>query len=337
MKRKALITGITGQDGSYLTELLLEKGYEVYGLVRRSSNDPLVRLDHLRGLFTVVLGNLLYAKTIRAAMEQVVPDEVYNLGAQSDVRASFDIPEETEDINFYGANYVVEEAMRVNPRVRIYQASTSEMFGVTLPPQTESSPFCPVSPYGKAKLKAHKIVVRGFREHCGLFVCSGILFNHESPRRGKNFLTRKVTHSMARVAMGMQEYFELGNLDAKRDWGFARDYVEAMCMMLQQDMPEDFVIATGESHTVREFVAEAAGALDLTIEWRGTGFSEVGWCQELQEAIVRINPKFYRPAEVHDLRGDATKAHERLGWYPKTSFSQLVEMMAEHDFQEIDQ
>ena len=335
--KRVLITGVTGQDGSYLAELLIDKGYDVYGLLRRSSTDPLMRIKDLHNSrkLKLVYGNVTDLHAVRSAMEKVRPDEVYNLAAQSDVRISFDCPVETMEINYYGFGKVVNEAMTVNPKVRIYQASTSEMFGKTHPPQNEDSPFAPASPYGFSKLKAHEDFVVSYRQRHGLFVCSGILFNHESPRRGENFVTRKITTSLARVKLGLQDYFELGNLEAKRDWGFAGDYVEAMWLMLQRDKPEDFVVATGESHTVRDFVGAAAKALDMKINWQGEGLNEVG-IDENGKAIIKINPDFYRPTEVDYLLGDSSRARKELGWKPKVNFNVLVAMMAKADLEKLE-
>ncbi len=327
-KKKALITGITGQDGSYLSEFLLKKGYEVYGLVRRTSNDPFVRFDYPNIKIHKVDGNMRDLATIRRAMEEVKPDEVYNLAAQSHVAVSFTCP---EDINYYGVGRVVNEAIRVNPKVKIYQASTSEMFGSSKPPQNEKTAFNPVSPYADAKTRAHTDFVVNVREK-GYFVCSGILFNHESPRRGAQFVTRKITISLAKLKLGLQDVIELGNLSAKRDWGFAGDYVEVMWKMLQQKVPKDYVIATGESHTVREFVTAAAHALGIKIKWSGKGIDEVGK-DENGKVIVQVNPKFYRPAEVDYLKGDPSKAKKELGWKPKVSFNELVRMMVESDLE----
>jgi GDPmannose 4,6-dehydratase len=332
LMKRALITGITGQDGSYLAEFLIKKGYEVYGLVRRTSNDPLMRIDDLsiHGKIKLVSGSLRDLNAVSRVMDQVVPDEVYNLAAQSHVGVSFDCPEETLDINYYGVGRVVNEAIRVNPKVRIYQASTSEMFGKSKPPQNEETPFQPVSPYAEAKLKAHEDFVVHYREK-GYYICSGILFNHESPRRGSHFVTRKITISLAKIKLGLQDNMELGNLDAKRDWGYALDYVEAMWLMLQQDKPNDFVIATGKSHSVREFVELAAAELGIGISWSGSGLEEKGMDKLTGKVIVKINPKFYRPAEVDFLLGDATKAKEMLGWEPKTDLRALVSMMVKAD------
>ena len=335
--KRALITGITGQDGSYLAEFLVNKGYEVYGFLRRSSTDPLMRIEdlHLKGKIKLVYGNLRDSASIQRALEESQPDEIYNLAAQSDVGISFKIPEETMEINYYGVGRIVNEAIKINPKVRIYQASTSEMFGKTNPPQNEDSIFAPVSPYGEAKLKAHEDFIVGYREKHNLFICSGFLFNHESPRRGEHFVTRKITLSLSKIKLGLQEYMELGNLEAKRDWGFSGDYVEAMWLMLQQDKPEDFVIATGESHTVRDFVNAAAKALDIKITWEGSGLDEVGK-DENGKVIVKINKDFYRPVEVDYLLGNATKAKEKLGWEPKVAFEGLVKMMADSDLSVIE-
>ena len=327
--KKALITGITGQDGSYLSEFLLKKGYEVYGLVRRTSNDPFARFDYPNIKIHKIDGNLRDLHTIRSAMEEVMPDEVYNLAAQSHVGVSFNCAEETEDINYYGTGRVINEAIRVNPKIKIYQASTSEMFGSSKPPQNEKTPFNPVSPYADAKRRAHEDFVVNIRNK-GYFICSGILFNHESPRRGAQFVTRKITISMAKLKLGMQDYIELGNLDAKRDWGFAGDYVEVMWKMLQQKKPKDYVIATGESRTVRDFVNATAKVLGIKIKWFGKGVKEVGK-NEKGNIIVTINPKFYRPTEVDYLCGDSGKAKRELGWKPKVSFEELVRMMVEND------
>jgi GDPmannose 4,6-dehydratase len=329
--KRALITGITGQDGSYLAEFLVNKGYEVYGLLRRVSTDPFARIEDLyvNGRVKLIYGNMRDLPTIQNALEIAEPDEIYNLAAQSHVGVSFTCPDETFDINYKGLERLASEAFKRNPKVRIYQASTSEMYGNTPAPQNEESPFAPVSPYGEAKLKAHTDVVMPMRDK-GFFICSGILFNHESPRRGKHFVTRKVSHSMTKVKFGMQDVVTMGNLEAKRDWGFAGDYVEAMWMMLQQDTPEDFVIATGENRTVRQFVEETARYLGMPIQWEGEGLDEVGKNDE-GKIIVRIAEKYYRPDEVHNLLGDSTKAREKLGWKPKVDFENLVKMMVESD------
>jgi len=332
MNKSALITGITGQDGSYLSELLLAKGYKVFGLVRRSSRDPFIRLDQkTKERIAILYGDLRDVGALERAVEVAQPDEVYNLAAQSDVGISFLCPEETVEINYYGLGRLVNAVLKIKPTARIYQASTSEMFGKTNPPQNEKSPFQPVSPYGEAKLKAHEDFVVGYRTRHGAHISSGILFNHESPRRGEHFVTRKITRSLAKIKSGRQDFFELGNMDAQRDWGFAGDYVEAMWRILQQDTPDDYVIATGEMHTVREFVTHAAEALDMPITFEGRGLDEVGK-DAAGKIIVRVNPKFYRPTEVDALRGDATKAAQVLGWKPSVTFGQLARMMAEADY-----
>jgi len=333
--KRALITGITGQDGSYLAEFLSLKGYEIYGFMRRVSTDPFMRIESLyeNSKIKLIYGNLRDSATIANALDIARPDEIYNLAAQSHVGVSFTCPEETIDINFKGLERLATEAFKRNPKVKIYQASTSEMYGNTKPPQNEQSIFAPVSPYGEAKLKAHNEVVVPFRNK-GFFICSGILFNHESPRRGKHFVTKKVSHSLAKVKFGQQEMMIMGNLDAKRDWGFAGDYVEAMWLMLQQDQPEDFVIATGENHTVREFVEEVANYLGLSLRWEGQGLNEVGK-DEKGRIIVKLDEKYYRPNEVNNLLGDSTKARTRLGWKPKTDFKGLVKMMVDSDIKQV--
>ena len=336
VKKRALITGITGQDGSYLAEYLVNQGYEVWGLVRRTSLEPMLRIDFLAQTkrIRIVYGNLRDSATVRAALEESKPHEIYNLAAQSDVGISFKCPDETMEINYHGLGRLVHEAMKLNPDVRIYQASTSEMYGKTRPPQNEKSAFRPVSPYGEAKLLAHEHFVKGYREKYGLFICSGILFNHESPRRGEHFVTRKITISLAKVKLGLQNAFTLGNLEARRDWGFAGDYVKAMHQMLQQKKPEDYVIATGKSHTVRQFVDAAAAAIDMPIYWSGKGLKEVGKLKNGRTAIT-ISKEFYRPNEVHYLRGDSRKARQKLGWEPTTSFNELATMMAQADLERL--
>ena len=331
-KKRALITGITGQDGSYLAELLLEKGYEVYGFMRRSSTEPLLRIEHLvlGKKINLINGDLRDIASARRAVEKAQPDEIFNLAAQSDVGISFDCPEETYEINYCGVGRLVDAAMQFAPKARIYQASTSEMFGNTPPLQNEQSPFKPVSPYAKAKLKTHQDYVVGYREKHGLFISSGILFNHESPRRGKHFVTRKITHSLAKISLRVQDCLELGNMAAVRDWGYAKEYVEAMWLMLQQDQPDDFVIATGQGHTVKEFLDLAAQALEMKIFWYGEDQEMVGLDND-GKIIVKVNPKFYRPNEVDKLIGDSSKAKKVLGWQSKTSFETLAEMMARSD------
>lgn len=335
-KKRALITGITGQDGSYLAEYLAGLGYDVWGLIRRTSLEPMLRIYNLAQGKKVhlVYGNLRDSATLRSALSESVPDEVYNLGAQSDVSISFKCPDETMEVNYHGVGRLVHEAMKVNQDVRIYQASTSEMFGRTKPPQHEESLFLPVSPYGEAKLLAHEQFVKGYRKKHGLYICSGILFNHESPRRGEHFVTRKITISLAKIKLGLQDSFALGNLEAKRDWGFAGDYVKAMHTMLQQKKPEDYVIATGVSHTVRQFVEAAAEALDMPIRWSGTGLKEVGKLQN-GRTILTISKEFYRPNDVHHLTGDSWKAQKKLGWKIETPFKKLVPLMAHADYERL--
>lgn len=332
--KRALITGITGQDGSYLAELLLEKGYDVHGLIRRSSRDSLTRLSSLKDKITFHYGDLRDLGALERAVAQSDPHEIYNLAAQSDVGISFKIPEETYEINYAGVGRLVDAAMRHNPEARIYQASTSEMFGATEPPQHEESPMQPVSPYGIAKHRAHEDYVKGYRERHGLFICSGILFNHESPRRGEAFVTRKITISLAKIREGQQEKLLLGNLNAKRDWGYAPDYVHAMWLMLQQDRPLDFVIATGEQRSVREFLTFAADAIGMPLTFDGSGQEEVGR-DALGVIRVAVDPQYYRPSEVHSLLGDSSKAKEILKWEPKVSFAELVRLMAEADLKAV--
>jgi GDPmannose 4,6-dehydratase len=335
--KRALITGITGQDGSYLAEHLLQLGYEVWGLVRRTSLDPTMRIGGLlrpRRRIHLIYGNLRDSASLRAALEQSQPHEIYNLAAQSDVGISFQCPDETMEVNYLGVGRLFHEAMHINPQIRIYQASTSEMFGKAPPPQNEHSPFVPVSPYGEAKLLAYEQFVKPYRENHGLFICSGILFNHESPRRGEHFVTRKISISLAKVKLGLQDGFSLGNLHAERDWGFAGDYVKAMHLMLQRDMPDDYVIATGASHSVRDFVETAAQVLGMNVRWSGTGLEEVGTNGD-GRVIVRVDKEFYRPAEVPSLRGDYSKASRQLSWEPEITFSQLVKMMVKADLERL--
>lgn len=335
-KKTALITGVTGQDGSYLAEFLINKGYKVYGFMRRSSTEPLLRIGELvfSKKLKLIYGDLRDIAAIKRAIEESKPDEIYNLAAQSDVGISFKCPEETMEINYYGVGRLVNEAMKFNPKIKIYQASTSEMFGKTPPPQNENSPFDPVSPYGEAKLKAYEDFVVGYRQKHNLFICSGILFNHESPRRGKHFVTRKITHSLSKIKYGLQEFITLGNLEAERDWGYAGDYVEAMWLMMQQDEPDDFVVATGESHSVRELVETAADFLDMKVRWKGRGLDEVG-LDGKGKVIVRINKNFYRPYEVNYLQGNISKAKKTLGWKPKVKFRELIKMMVKADSRDV--
>jgi len=333
--KRVLITGATGQDGSYLAEFLVNKGYKVFGLVRRSSNDPFVRFNgrpNVKNRVEFIYGNLRDEASLGRALDRARPDEIYNLAAQTDVGVSFTCPEETMEVNYFGLGRLVNEAMKRNPAIRIFQASTSEMFGKTPPPQSERSPFQPVSPYGESKLKAHEDFVVGYRERHGLYIVSGISFNHESPRRGEHFVTRKIAISLSKVKLGLQDSFALGNLDTKRDWGFAGDYVEAMWLMLQRKKPEDFVIATGVSHTVRDFVEAAGRHLGFDIVWRGRGLKEVGIDKKSGREIVRVDRRFYRPHEVYNLRGDSRKARRLLHWKPRVSFEGLVKMMVDADY-----
>ena len=325
----ALITGITGQDGSYLAELLLEKGYEVHGIVRRSSLINTHRIDHIYDSIHLHYGDLTDSTNIVRVIQKVQPNEIYNLGAQSHVKVSFEMPEYTADVDGVGTLRVLEAVrlLGMEDRVRIYQAATSELYGlVQETPQSETTPFYPRSPYGVAKLYGFWIV-KNYRESYGMHCSSGILFNHESPRRGETFVTRKITQGLSRISVGLQECLYLGNLDAKRDWGHAKDYVEAMWLMLQQDEPEDYVIATGIQYSVREFVEAAAPYFGMKIEWMGEGLSEVGYDWNTKKAVIRVDSKYFRPAEVETLLGDATKAKEKLGWEPKISFKELVEDM----------
>ena len=325
----ALITGITGQDGSYLAELLLEKGYEVHGIVRRSSLINTHRIDHIYDKLTLHYGDLTDATNIIGVIKKVEPDEIYNLGAQSHVKVSFETPEYTGNTDGLGTLRVLEAVrlLGMEDKVRIYQASTSELYGLVQEvPQRETTPFYPRSPYGVAKLYGYWIV-KNYRESYGLHASSGILFNHESPRRGETFVTRKITRGLSRISTGEQDVLSLGNLDARRDWGHAKDFAEAMWLMLQQDQPDDYVIATGVQYSVRDFVDAAAPYFGMKIEWMGEGLNEVGYDWNTKRPVIKVDPKYFRPAEVESLLGDATKAKEKLGWEPKTSFTELVEDM----------
>lgn len=326
--KKALVTGITGQDGSYLAELLLEKGYEVYGLIRRSSSFSTGRIDHLyqdrhegNARLKLIYGDLSDGSSLNHTIRTIAPDEIYNLAAQSHVRVSFDIPEYTADVTGLGAIRILDAIREAGlSKTKFYQASSSELYGKVLEtPQRESTPFYPRSPYGAAKAYAFYIT-QNYREAYNIYAVNGILFNHESPRRGETFVTRKITLGLARIKQGIQEKLYLGNLDAKRDWGYAKDYVEAMWLMLQQETPDDYVIATGETHSVREFLEEAAEIVG--INWK---------------KIVEVDPKYFRPTEVDLLLGDATKAKRQLGWVPKTSFKELVRIMVEADMTLVEQ
>jgi len=325
----ALITGITGQDGSYLAELLLEKGYEVHGIVRRSSLINTDRIDHIYNDIKLHYGDLTDSTNLVRVIQQVQPDEIYNLGAQSHVKVSFEMPEYTGMVDGLGTLRILEAVrlLGMEKKTRIYQASTSELYGLVQEiPQKETTPFYPRSPYGVAKLYGYWIV-KNYRESYGLHASSGILFNHESPRRGETFVTRKITRGLSRISTGEQSVLYLGNLNAKRDWGHAKDFVEAMWLMLQQEEPDDYVIATGEQYSVREFVEAAAPYFGMTIVWEGEGLDEVGIDKHTKRVVVKVSPKYFRPAEVETLLGDATKAKEKLGWIPKTSFKELVEDM----------
>jgi len=331
--KKALITGITGQDGSYLAKFLLEKSYEVYGLHRRSSTSNLWRLDALGVTQEVKLveGDLSDQSSLMKAVEISEPDEVYNLAAQSFVASSWKEPLYTSEVTGLGVLKVLEAIKNVNPKIKFYQASSSEMFGkVQEIPQKETTPFYPRSPYGVAKVFGYWTTVN-YRESYNMFACNGILFNHESPLRGEEFVTRKITKGIAEIKKGIRDYIELGNLDAKRDWGFAGDYVEAMWLILQQDKPDDYVIATGATHTVREFVELAFKEAGIDIVWEGTGLTEVGLDKNSGKIIVKVSEQFYRPAEVEILIGDPSKARKTLGWQPKVNFKELVKMMVKED------
>lgn len=329
--KNALITGITGQDGSYLAELLLEKGYNVYGIWRRKANVDYGNIAHLKDKVKLIYADMTDPISLISAMKISQADEVYNLAAQSFVSTSWDTPVATADINAVGVTNMLEAIRIVKPEARFYQASTSEMFGlVQETPQKETTPFYPRSPYGVAKLYGHWIT-KNYRESYGLFACSGILFNHESERRGIEFVTRKITDAVARIKLGLQDFVELGNMDAKRDWGHSRDYVRAMWLMLQQDKPDDYVIATNETRTVREFVETAFSHVGISIQWQGKGVDEVGINKADGKVIVKVNKKFFRPAEVDILLGDPSKAEKILGWKREISFSQLVERMVKND------
>ena len=325
----ALITGITGQDGSYLAELLLEKGYEVHGIVRRSSLINTHRIDGIYDRLSLHYGDLTDSTNIVRVIQKVQPDEIYNLGAQSHVKVSFEMPEYTADVDAVGTLRVLEAVrlLGMEDRVRIYQASTSELYGlVQETPQKETTPFYPRSPYGVAKLYGYWIT-KNYREAYGMYACTGILFNHESPRRGETFVTRKITQALSKISVGLQDCLYLGNLNAKRDWGHAKDFVEAMWLMLQQDEPDDYVIATGVQYSVKDFVEEAAPYFGMKIVWMGEGLNEFGYDLNTKKEVIRVDPKYFRPAEVETLLGDASKAKEKLGWEPKISFKQLVEDM----------
>ncbi len=342
MSKVALITGITGQDGSYLAELLLEKGYEVHGIIRRHSTIATDRIDHLvedaslKDRFFLHFGDLTDSSNLAMLIMKIKPEEVYNLGAQSHVAVSFEVPEYTAEATGVGTIRLLEAIRQSGLDIRFYQASTSELFG-GLPdtaPQSERTPFYPKSPYGAAKLYSYWITVN-YRESYNMYACNGILFNHESPRRGEIFVTRKITMAVASIMAGKQEKLSLGNMDAKRDWGFAGDYIEGMWRMLQQDEPRDYVLATNETHTVREFVELAFAEVGIEIEWKGTGEDEKGYDKKTGRLMVDVDPRYFRPAEVELLWGDATKAETELGWERKVSFRKLVEMMVDEDMKTI--
>lgn len=336
--KKALITGITGQDGSYLAELLLDKGYEVHGIIRRHSTICTNRIDHLyddpnlKDRFFLHYGDLTDSCNLMGLIQRIQPDEVYNLGAQSHVAVSFEVPEYTAEVTGVGTIRLLDAIYQSGVKCKFYQASTSELFG-GLPgtaPQSEKTPFYPKSPYGAAKLYSYWITVN-YREAYNMFACNGILFNHESPRRGETFVTRKITIAVAKIMAGKQEKLSLGNLNAKRDWGFAGDYVEGMWRILQQEKPDDYVLATNETHTVREFVELAFAEVGVEIEWKGEGVDEKGYDKNTGKLLVDVNPRYFRPAEVELLWGDSTKAEAQLGWNRKVSFKELVSMMVRED------
>jgi GDPmannose 4,6-dehydratase len=338
--KKALITGITGQDGSYLAELLLEKGYEVHGIIRRSSSFNTGRINHIyqdpheSGVRMFLhYGDLNDASSLNKVLRDVRPEEIYNLGAQSHVKVSFDVPEYTGEVDALGAVRILEGIRETGLNTRFYQASSSELYGkVVETPQKETTPFYPRSPYACAKAYAYYITVN-YRESYNMFACNGILFNHESPRRGETFVTRKITRAAARIKLGLQSCLYLGNLDAKRDWGFAGDYIEAMWLMLQQTEPDDYVVATGETHAVREFAEKVFARHDMPLEWQGTGIHEKGINTKTGRIVVEVDPKYFRPAEVDLLLGDPTKAKTKLGWQPKIDFDELVNMMVDSDME----
>jgi GDPmannose 4,6-dehydratase len=340
MTKVALITGVTGQDGAYLSELLLDKGYAVHGVKRRSSLFNTDRIDHLyqdphvdHQRFTLHYGDLTDSTNLIRIIQQVQPDEIYNLAAQSHVAVSFESPEYTANSDALGTLRILE-AIRIlglEKKTRFYQASTSELFGkVQEIPQKETTPFYPRSPYAAAKIYGYWITVN-YREAYGMYACNGILFNHESPIRGETFVTRKITRALARIKLGLQDKFFLGNMDARRDWGHARDYVEMQWLMLQQDAPEDYVIATGKQYSVREFVETAARCIDVEVEWSGSGTDEKGINKATGDIIVEVDPRYFRPTEVETLLGDPSKAKEKLGWVPRTSFEDMVQEMVEKD------
>jgi len=340
--KKALITGVTGQDGSYLLELLLEKGYEVHGIIRRSSSFNTGRIDHLynnpeihgKRMF-LHYGDVTDTSNLNRLLEKIEPDEIYNLAAQSHVKVSFEIPEYTAEVDAIGTLRFLDAIRETGLRTRFYQASTSELFGLVQEvPQTEKTPFYPRSPYGVAKLYGYWIIIN-YREAYGLYACNGILFNHESPRRGETFVTRKITIAAARIKLGLQGKLTVGNLNAKRDWGYAPEYCEGMWRMLQQQKPEDFVLATGETHSVKEFTDAVFSEMDMELEWKGEKENEVAMLKKDGRVIIEVDPRYYRPTEVELLIGNPAKAKEKLGWAPKTTFRDLAKMMAKADFEQV--
>ena len=344
MVKKALITGITGQDGSYLAEFLLEKGYEVHGIIRRSSSFNTGRIDHIfqdpheKNLRVFLhYGDLTDSSSLINLIANIQPDEIYNLGAQSHVKVSFETPEYTAQVDALGILRILEAVrfLGFEKKTKIYQASTSELYGKTIEtPQNENTSFYPRSPYGVAKLYAFWIA-KNYRESYDMFVCNGILFNHESPRRGRTFVTKKIINSLCKIKCGMEECLYLGNLEAKRDWGYAKEYVESMWLMLQQDKPDDYVIATGESHSVRDFVEETCKNLGMNLEWRGEGLHEEGVNKSTGRVIIKIDNRYYRPSEVDYLVGNASKAKEKLNWTPKTKFHDLIKLMVEFELSKV--
>ena len=335
--KKALITGITGQDGSYLAEFLLEKGYEVHGIVRRSSSINRKRIDHIylnkkyKNYFFLHYGDVTDASNLNRILENTHPDEIYNLAAQSHVKVSFEIPDYTAQVDALGTLRLLDAIRKTGLETKFYQASTSELYGkVQEVPQTESTPFYPRSPYAVAKLYSYWII-KNYREAYNLYACNGILFNHESPRRGRNFVTRKISHGVACIKNKIQNELVLGNLNSKRDWGYAPEYVEGMWRMMQEDSPKDYVLATGKTHTVRDFIEKAFTVIDEKIHWSGEGVDEVGILESNGKIVVRINPEYFRPTEVDLLVGDATKAKKDLGWEPKIKLNELVKIMVDHD------
>jgi GDPmannose 4,6-dehydratase len=336
--KKAFVTGITGQDGSYLAELLLEKGYQVHGMIRRASTFNTKRIDHIyqdpherKTRLILHYGDLSDASNISRLLEKIKPDEIYHLGAQSHVQVSFDVPEYTADVTGIGTLRLLDAIRESGIKTRFYQASSSEMFGLVQEvPQKETTPFYPRSPYGCAKVYAYWIS-KNYRESYDMYICNGILFNHESPRRGETFVTRKITRGLARIKLGVDDCLYLGNMNAKRDWGYAKDYVEAMWLMLQQDKPDDYIVATNETHSVREFVEEACKHLGFDLEWQGEGVNEKGIDKNTGKTIVAVDERYFRPAEVDLLIGDYSKAEKQLKWKPRTTFKELVEIMVDSD------